>query len=231
MHVHWFQHVPFEGLGSIESWLVKNNHSVSMTRLHAGEKPPNMDDIDWLIVMGGPMNIYQEAEFPWLIEEKLCIKRAITAGKTLLGICLGAQLIAEVLQARVYASEQREIGWFDVNLSLNAENNPVFSGFSRTFEAFHWHGDTFGYPEGALAMASSQGCAHQAFVYHERVVGLQFHLETTEQSARALLKHCGDELLDGGPYVQSADEMLKDTPRFERLNRLMAQLLENLSTV
>lgn len=228
MRVHWLQHVPFEGLGSIEPWLADNGHDVSMTRLHAGEKPPPTDDFDWLIVMGGPMNIYEQAEYPWLIEEKLCIRRAIKAGRRVLGICLGAQLIADVLQARVFTNDQREIGWFSVDLTTEAVRLPIFSGFPPSFEAFHWHGDSFGIPEGASHTAQSQACAHQAFVYGDRVVGLQFHLETTAASARALIEHCGHELEAAMPYVQSAEAMLADAARFSRLNGLMDQLLENM---
>lgn len=231
MRVHWLQHVPFEGLGSIEPWLKKHGHEVSMTRLHAGEKPPTRNEFDWLIVMGGPMNIYQEAEYPWLIEEKLCIKRALKQGKHVLGICLGAQLIADVLQARVYPNRQREIGWFDVDLSLVGVNLATFSGFPASFEAFHWHGDTFGIPQAAELAAQSVACDHQAFVYKERVVGLQFHLETTADSAHALIEHCADELRDGGEYVQNAEQMLADQERFSRLNALMDRLLENMAAL
>lgn len=228
MRVHWLQHVPFEGLGSIAPWLQNKACEVSCTRLYAGEKPPPSDQFDWLIVMGGPMNIYQEAEFPWLIEEKLCIKRAIKAGRKVLGICLGAQLIADVLQARIYPNMHKEIGWLDINLSSDEESKGIFAGFSRNLEVFHWHGDTFGLPLGARITASSQGCAHQAFVYAEQVVGLQFHLETTEATARALIEHCGDELEGGGEYVQTSEQMLADVTRFDRLNRKMDRLLENM---
>ncbi len=228
MRVHWLQHVPFEGLGSIGPWLERQGAEVSMTRLYAGESPPTRNNFDWLIVMGGPMNIYQEAEYPWLIEEKLCIKRAIKQGHKVLGICLGAQLIADVLMSRVYKNPQREIGWFDVELTSDGVNSDIFGGFSGKFEAFHWHGDTFGVPEGAAALASSQACAHQAFVYNNAVVGLQFHLETTPESARALIEHCGDELEGGGDFVQSAEAMLADAARFNRLNGLMTRLLDNL---
>ena len=231
MHVHWLQHVPFEGLGSIAPWLENKGYEVTVTRLHAGEKPPCDADFDWLIVMGGPMNIYQQAEYPWLMEERLCIKRAIKAGKKVLGICLGAQLIADVLMARVYGNEQREIGWYSINLTTEAEALAVFNGFSQNIEAFHWHGDTFGIPEGAALSATSEACGQQAFVYGDRVVGLQFHLETTAESATALIEHCGSEIEDGGRYVQQAEEMLADDSRFARLNQWMDQLLDNLDAV
>lgn len=229
MQVHWLQHVPFEGLGSIEPWLEAQGHEVSMTRLYAGEAPPTRDNFDWLIIMGGPMNIYEEAEYPWLIKEKLCIKRAIKEGRKVLGICLGAQLIADVLLARVYPNREREIGWFDVKLSSDAAKSKIFSGFSSNFGAFHWHGDTFGIPVDAELLAGSEACDHQAFVYQERVVGLQFHLETTPESAHALVDHCRDELQNGGRYVQSEKEILSEDARFMELNGLMTRLLDNMA--
>lgn len=229
MRVHWLQHVPFEDLGSIAPWLQRAGHDVTVTRLHAGDKPPSPDEYDWLIVMGGPMNIYQQAEFPWLVEEKLCIKRAIKEGKKLLGICLGAQLIADVLQARVYSNEELEIGWHSVKLTAEAINLPLFSGFSRTFDAFHWHGDAFGIPDGCHLAASSKGCPHQAFTRGKNIVGIQFHLETTPDSAKYLIEHCGEELEPGRRYAQMPDEILADPERFVQMNKLMDRLLENLA--
>lgn len=231
MHIHWLQHVPFEGLGSIEPWLEVKGYDVSVTRLHAGEKPPTGADFDWLIVMGGPMNIYQEADYPWLIEEKLCIKRAIKTGRKVLGICLGAQLIADVMQARIYRNEAPEIGWFDVELTTNAANSRIFSGISKKISAFHWHGDAFGIPETAMHAASSRACANQAFVYKDRVVGLQFHLETTPESARALVDHCGQELALTGDFVQTRDQILAEPARFDALNGVMNVLLENMDAI
>jgi GMP synthase-like glutamine amidotransferase len=115
MKVHWFQHVPFEGLGAIEEWLLARGHTLSCTRFHADETPPvNSDGFEWLIVMGGPMNVYQYEAYPWLWSEKQVIREAITAGKRVLGICLGAQLIADVLGGEVYPNNEREIGWFPV---------------------------------------------------------------------------------------------------------------------
>ncbi len=231
MRIHWLQHVPFEGLGSIEPWVVNKGYSLECTRLYAGEKPPCPDDYDWLIVMGGPMNIYQEAEYRWLIEEKLCIKRAIKSGKKVLGICLGAQLIADALQARVFSTERREIGWFKVNLLKYADIYHVFSEFSLNFPAFHWHGDAFGIPEGAQRVAESDACANQAFVYGKSVVALQFHLETTAESAAALIKNCGEDLLQDGDYVQTPEQILSESSRFDELNNLMSQLLDNMDAV
>lgn len=231
MKIHWFQHVPFEGLGSIEPWLRGHGHVLSGTRLYAGEMPPPPDAYDWLIVMGGPMNIYEEAEHPWLAAEKRAIRDAIGQGRCVLGICLGAQLIADALGARVMRNPQREIGWFPVGLTPAGRREPLFADFPPRFEAYHWHGDTFDLPAGATPVATSAACMQQAFVWGGgRVVGLQFHLETTPDSAAALIRHCGNELLPA-PYVQDAAAMLADPARFVRLNALMDRLLQRLAAV
>lgn len=227
MRVHWLQHVPFEGLGSIEPWLAARGHEVAMSRLYAGDALPDPDDYDWLIAMGGPMNVDQEAEYPWLADEKRCLAAALAAGKRVLGICLGAQLMARALGAAVTPGAP-EIGWFDVELTGTAAQSPLLGGFPARFTAFHWHGDRFDIPDGAIHAAASEHCGNQAFVYGERAVGLQFHLETTPESAAALIDHCADELVDR-PSVQSAETMLASPERFDALNRLMDGLLERLA--
>ncbi len=224
MRIQWFQHVPFEGLGSIEPWMRARGHVLACTRLHAGELPPPVDSYDWLIVMGGPMNIYQEHEHPWLIAEKRAIRAAIDGGRRVLGICLGAQLIADVLGAKVTRNPQKEIGWYAVERTTAAAQSSLFADFPNRFEAYHWHGDTFGLPPGAQRVAHSVACAQQAYVWGERVVGLQFHLETTPASAAELIENARDELVPA-PYIQSAETMLADAARFDRLNLLMSGLL------
>lgn len=226
MRVHWLQHVPFEGLGSIAPWLADRGHTLAVSRLHAGDPLPEPADYDWLIVMGGPMNVDEEDRYPWLTAEKRCLARALAAGRRVLGICLGAQLMARALGAPVTPGE-REIGWFDVTLTGAASRSPLFADFPPRFAAFHWHGDRFAIPPGAAHAAVSEACATQAFVYGERAVGLQFHLETTADSAAALIDHCADELVDS-PTVQSAGQMLADPGRFADLNRLMDALLARL---
>ncbi len=198
MKLHYLQHVPFEGLGIIENWAVSNGFEISCTRLFADEKLPDIGSFDWLVVMGGPMGIYDHEAHPWLMAEKQLIKNTIDAGKTVLGICLGAQLIADVLGAKVYPGPQKEIGWFPLQGS-----NPLLP---ETLTAFHWHGDTFEIPKGATHLASSAACKNQGFIYNGRVVGLQFHLETTPQSMEALIENCGDEL----PNVDAASSRVQE---------------------
>lgn len=227
MNIHYLQHVPFEGLGSIEGWVRRGRHALSATRFYRGEPLPAVGGVDLLLVMGGPMNIYEEASYPWLVDEKRFIEQAIAAGRQVLGVCLGAQLVADVLGARVYANADKEIGWFKIETTAAASASKLFAAFPRRLEVFHWHGDTFDIPAGAVHVASSSGCANQAFVYDERVVGLQFHLETTPAGARQIIAHGAGELVEGR-YIQTPQVMLADASRFDAINRVMQDLLERL---
>ena len=227
MRIHYFQHVPFEGLGSIETWAKAKGHALSQTRLFRGESLPEPEDLDWLIVMGGPMGVHDDAMFTWLADEKRAIERVIQAGKPVLGICLGAQLIAHVLGARVIANAHREIGWFPIELTKAGKASPLFAHMPPRCEVFHWHGDTFDLPAGATHIAQSEACLNQAFLYNECVAGLQFHLETTPLSAGDLLQHCSDELTHA-PYIQSAPEILAEPERFQEINDAMNGLLTAL---
>jgi len=228
MNVHYLQHVPFEGLGSMESWLINQGHTISVTHLYNNEELPPINNIDWLIVMGGPMGVEDQAIYPWLTKEKSYIKQAIDQNKIVLGICLGAQLIADVLGAYVIKNSFREIGWFPTQLSeATIKETDLGAALPKEFEAFHWHGDTFAIPENAIHLASSEACPNQGFVLNEKVVGLQFHLETTAASALDLTIHCKNEL-DNSQYVQTADEILGKPERFEKINQIMEVILSYL---
>jgi len=229
LRVHYLQHVSFEGLGSIEPVLNDKGHQLSSTQLYKNEPLPSVNDFDWLIVMGGPMGIYDYDQYPWLADEKQFIKAAIDDGKIVLGICLGAQLIADVMGAAVVQNPHREIGWFNINPLPDVNATILGSIFSAPVEVFHWHGDTFDIPVDAVPLAESEACPRQGFIFDNRVVGLQFHLETTLSSASALIENCRDEL-DGSVYVQSEAAMLVEAKRFDGINRLMSSLLNALET-
>lgn len=229
MKIHYLQHVPFEGLGSIAAWAEAQGHQVSVTRLYQNELPPSVASFDWLIVMGGPMGVHDEIDYPWLTHEKRFIDQTIAAGKTVLGVCLGAQLVACVLGARVYRNAHKEIGWFPIQLTHNASDSSLFSGLPPTQDVFHWHGDTFDLPAGAVHIARSEACEHQAFLLGECVVGLQFHLETTQQTAQDLIHNCHKELVPA-EFIQTAEEMLADEQRFVGINAAMERLLDGLAS-
>jgi len=207
MKIHWIQHVPFEGLASLAPMLLEKGHALDCTRLYRDEEFPAVTDIDWLIVMGGPMGIYDDDQYAWLSREKNFIEQAVHEEKTVLGICLGAQLIADVLGAKVYKNVYREIGWFPIERTTDATLlGPVLP---ERIEVFHWHGETFTLPKDANLIASSDVCKNQGFIFNNRVVALQFHLETTLKSATTLIEHCQDEL-DNSQYVQTAETMLEN---------------------
>jgi len=225
LNIHTFMHVPFEGLGCIGQWIDGQNHSLSYTRFYEAYRLPDPDNIDWLIVMGGPMGVYDEAQYPWLAEEKAFIRKAIDLGKTVIGICLGSQLIAEVLGAKVYPNHLKEIGWFNVKLSEAAGNLPLFKGFETEFPVFHWHGDTYDIPAGCTRLISSDTCINQAFLFRDNVLGLQFHFEVTPQSLQGMVDHGKEELVVHNT-VQSAEAILSESRYMADNNRKMFQLLD-----
>lgn len=225
MHVRVFQHVPFEGLGSIADWLAARRATVALTRFFEVPELPSAHDSDLLIVLGGPMGVNDEATLPWLAEERQFIGEAVRAGMPVLGVCLGAPLIARALGARVYPGPHREIGWFPVTACAPATD--AFA-FPPVLDAFHWHGDTFELPPGAVRLARSAACAQQAFQFGARCIGLQCHLETTPESAAALIAHCGHEL-QPAPYVQDA-ATIRAAPaaRHAAIHAQMARVLDYL---
>ncbi len=227
MRAQVLQHVPHEGLGNIADWLGDAGYDITTTRLYESTDFPTPDHIDLLVAMGGPMSVNDEAVFPWLVEEKRFIRRVIEAGKPVLGICLGAQLIASALGAKVYPNREKEIGWFPVQGLTTVEQ----TGFALppSLEVFHWHGETFELPPGAIRLARSEGCDNQAFLLAPRVVGLQCHLETTPESAREIFESSRNELV-ASRFVQDEGEILADRPeRYAGIARVMDQLLSWLT--
>jgi GMP synthase-like glutamine amidotransferase len=225
MKIHWFQHVEFEGLGSIAGWATKNGCAVTGSRLFASDAFPPITTFDMLVIMGGPMSVNDEVVHPWLVGEKRFINQVMQAGKMVLGICLGAQLIASAAGVRVRPNDHKEIGWFTVEKTRAARDAAVGRALADKTEVFHWHGETFDLPRGAVHLARSRVCENQAFAMGHRIVGLQYHLETTPESVEALIQHCRHELVKA-PYVQTESEMISRSTRFGTLNREMDRLLD-----
>lgn len=229
MRIRYIQHVPFEGIGAIREWASARGHEIAGTLMFT-EDFPHPGEFEMLVVMGGPMNIHQEREFPWLAEEKRFIRAAIDEGKLVLGVCLGAQLVADVLGGEVVRNEQQEIGWFPVELTVAGEDSAVFGALPARFETLHWHGDTFSVPACATHTARSACTPNQAFEYDDgRVVAIQFHPEATKASWGELVLACGGEIPAEGAWVSSAEEMLKGTERFERNNGYLFALLDAMA--
>ncbi len=208
MRVHVVQHVPFEGPAAIAEWASERRHDLT-TSLALLEEHPSPEDIDLLVVMGGPMSADDESASPWLRAEKHFIAAVIAAGRPVLGICLGAQILAEVLGGTVRRNEHPEIGWFPVERTLEGAAGPLFSKWDGPVIVGQWHGDTFELPVGIAPSLSSEVCANQAFVFDGRVVGLQFHLEWTEAALRDLIAECADELAVWDPFVMTAERILR----------------------
>ena len=227
MRAHYLQHVPFEGPGSIAPWLEAAGYQITATKFYESTRLPLPEQIDLLIIMGGPMSVNDEERFPWLRIEKQFIRQVIQSGRAVLGICLGAQLIASALGESVYPNRRKEIGWFPVE-GIAVKNKAVFS-FPPRVEVFHWHGETFDLPDGAVLLAKSEACRNQAFQIGRAVIGLQFHLETTPESAQAIVTNCRAELLPS-KFVQPEPAILDQPPqKYQVVNDLMAQILRFLT--
>lgn len=227
MRLHYFQHVSVEGLGFIGPWARKRGFEVSVTRFFEDESSPPVDSFDWLVIMGGPMNVYEYDRYAWLEGETARIREAIDAGKTVVGVCLGAQLIAAALGGKVTPGHFREIGWFPITLTEAGRAHPWFQGFPELLPAFHWHGDTFSLPDGGTLIASSEGCKHQVFTYGDRVLALQCHLESTREGIDVMLRAFAREMIHG-PYVQKADDIRARYGLIGEMNRNLERVLDRL---
>ena len=226
MRVRVLQHVPFEGPAGVATWAASRGHDLEAVRLFEGVRPPAPADLDLLVVLGGPMGVDDDARVTFLADEKRAIAAAIDAGRPVLGICLGAQLVASVLGARVGPNAHEEVGWYPVTLTEEGAASPLFDGVPSRFAAFHWHGDTFDVPPGAVRAASSEACANQAFAYGDRVAGVQFHPEVTAESLSLMLAHetCGE-----GAWVQPASGLAAPERPYVEGSRVLAALLDNLT--
>jgi len=200
----FLKHVPFEGPAGLGKILDDLGIGYCSCQVYGGEDLPDHGSYDILFVMGGPMGVYDEAAYPWLTRELAWLDGALRGKKTIIGICLGAQLLARVLGAQVWRNPVSEIGWYPV---CSVAHHPAVPLPDR-FTPFHWHGDTFEIPAGAIHLARSEACENQAFLYDVNVLGLQFHLEATLESIDDLYRHCSAECDRGGPYIQGVRELL-----------------------
>lgn len=231
MRLHYLQHVSFENPGSILTWAKENDCVLTSTHFYNHDSLPRRQDFDWLVVMGGPMNIHDEENYPWLASEKLFIRNAITAGKVVIGLCLGAQLIADVIGGKVTQNPYKEIGWFPVRLSEQARLSPLFSFFPPQPVVFSWHGDTFSFlPEEVQCIAENDACKQQAFIYKNRVFGFQFHLENTLPIIEGLVENCWDEMIPA-IYVQTPEELLAHPEYIKQDNEWMNMFLTQLKKI
>jgi len=239
MRIHCFQHVVHEGPGTLLEWASLHGYTVRYTNFF--ESPavlPSFDEFDLLLIMGGFMNVDEERKFPWLKLEKVFIQQALEKKKQVVGICLGSQLLAAALGSRVYPAGQKEIGFFPVFFNANALAHPLFGHFKSSYPVFHWHGDTFDLPADALVAASTPPCSNQAFlienkiqkngeqVHEYRALGLQFHPEMNEESLEVMSEADKHEIDEGGPRVQTVEEIRKGYTYLAQNKRDLFQLMD-----
>jgi GMP synthase-like glutamine amidotransferase len=229
MRMHIIQHAAFEGPGAIRDWARDRGHLVALTEQFRDERLPALDDLDLLVLMGGPMSANDGAQLPWLEPEKKLVRDAIEAQKAILGVCLGAQLLASVLGAHVYGNRQKEIGWFPVRLTPEAGVSRFFRRLPEVMTVLHWHGETFDLPEGAVRLAESAACRNQAFEFGGRALGLQFHLEVLPDGLEKLIENSAAADLAPGPTVQPAGEMRAAARLSQTLRPALYAILDRLA--
>ncbi|MDI5984005.1 type 1 glutamine amidotransferase [Halomonas sp. M4R5S39] len=222
MHLHLLQHSPHHGPARLADWLTSMGHSYTIFHLDAGELPPRLADCDALVVLDGPMGSADDAEHPWLRRERKLVEQALDGSKPLLGIGLGAKLIASALGAVVSAGTFAETGWHRIDL---APDSPF--DLPEQFDAFMWHRDVFGLPDDSQPLGGSAASPVQGFAWDAgRVVGLLCHLEATPDSVTALLDHQVPPAgCDTSPHTQPRDAMLDEPKRFDLLAPLLDRVL------
>lgn len=234
MKIHIVMHESFESPAAIRSWAEKKKHQITYTRAYNGEKlPRNCGSFDFLVVMGGPQSpATTKGECPYFDAEgeMALIRKAISAGKLVLGVCLGAQLIGESLGAAFEHSPNKEIGVFELALTEDAKNDPVFSKFPKKFLVGHWHGDMPGLTPESKVLAESKGCPRQIVRYAPKVYGFQCHMEFTRDAIDGMIANNGHELEAGKnlPYVQNMEQLRKQN--YDAMNRLLFSFLDYMES-
>jgi len=204
------QHHPIENLAAIADALESAALAWQYVRTFRGEPVPrDMSNASALIVMGGPMGVYETDRYPYLRAEMKLVECAIRDRKPVLGVCLGSQLLAAALGAKVVKGRAMELGWHRVTLTPQGKADSLFRGLPDSFDAFHWHGDVFDLPRYAVALASSEQTPLQAFRYGDNAYGLLFHIEATEESVGSMCREFAADLKSGGI---DGDKIVADTP-------------------
>ncbi len=229
MKLHLLEHDPLDfSRTNITIWAGKKGYEIHQTYVCKMEPLPLMQDFDWLMVMGGSLHVWEEATNPWLVDEKAFIEEALKQNKIILGICFGAQLIAEALGGRVFPNTQKEIGWYPVTLSPESDKHYLFQGVPNKFMTFHWHSDHFSLPSQCTRLAYSDPTPNQASICNQRpVAGLQFHPEYTRTMiAHFAREHSEDWIPDR--YVSGKETVIDQTQQMKTTYWLMEALLENM---
>jgi GMP synthase (glutamine-hydrolysing) len=227
MRIACLQHVSFEGPGNIANWATERGHSMKIVHVYDGANLPKPEDFDLLVVMGGPMSVNDESEYPWLVPEKKLVRECLNQGTFVLGVCLGSQIMADCLGSRVYRNRVKEIGWFPIRLRPEASHSALLRGMAKDLDVMHWHGETYDLPAGCVHLAASDGCAVQAFE-HPSGLGLQFHLEMTAEGLHNLISHFGAEI-GSGPYEQPVDKIVSgETVQHDAMQTTLFRILDRI---
>lgn len=233
MRVHFIVHEDFEAPGAYESWARGQGHEVTFSRVYAGDAlPENADDLDFLIVMGGPQDpATTQAQCPHFDSqgEQALIAAAVRAGKVVLGICLGSQLIGEALGASFAHSPEKEIGKFPITLTEAGQRHPLFEHFGQTTEVGHWHNDMPGLTADAQIIAFSEGCPRQIVAYSDRVFGFQCHMELTLEVVELLIAHSEKDLSRAGElrFVDTPERLRAHD--YRQMNQTLFVFLDKLA--
>lgn len=227
MHIIILQHMPHEGAGSIADWASARGHRQHIVHLYLDEAPPAVEDFDLLVVLGGDMNVYDQADHPWLAPERSLIQATLAANKPVVGICLGAQQIALALGATVYANDQREVGFWPIFKTADVLPLP------DELRVLHWHGDTFDLPADARLFASSEACRNQMFLAADGLaLGLQCHIETTADMVDDFCRDDAAYLVPPpgqGRWMQDAARMRTETTAYPAMRDALFTLLDSFT--
>ncbi len=226
-----FKHVPFEGPGSFQDALKERGIRYREVNLYEEAAPANLDGCKGLIIMGGPMNVYEEKEYPFLKDEDGLIKEALSKKFPMIGVCLGAQLMAKAAGAKVVKGKKKEIGWYPLYLTEEASDDPVFMAIPREIEVFQWHGDTFDIPKGAVRLASSELFPNQAFRIGDNAYAFQFHIEVTEGIIKEWVGINEEELASVKDYIDSKKVLAESREKAEGLEKLAKTIYKGLFNI
>lgn len=216
MKITVLQHSTDTPVGTLSDWAEKKGHQLDIRQLFAGADLPHLSQVEWLVILGGPMNVDEHEKHPWLVKEKAFIKQAVAEGRLCLGLCLGGQLLAQALGARVSRHTHWEVGW-----------HPIEFNSGEKLHMFQWHQDTFEIPDGAQRIATNEVTLNQGFTFKDHVVGLQFHPEATDEWVHECMI---ESPYPTGPYVQSPDLLREGLIYRPKMTAWFFKLLDQMET-